>query len=285
MKKIGILVDSSATCQPKIFENTVIEWIPLHLTYIKENIDILDTESNIQKYKVFEKISNGESWKTSQASLGEISQKYKEMLTRYERIVYIPITENLSSMMNTSIIVSKDEEFAKKVTVIKNVSLAAQAIKEIAINLSEKIQKNELKNVEEVVREFDKLKTQTYIGIIPSDLKSLSSGGRAVKLIGTVLNIFKTKLLIRWVEKPEKEALGRTVSGLTERVVKKINEEFSGKKFHLIITGLTKFADKNLNMIGKIFKENNINFSVEPIPHLYPVHSGIETVGFIAWSF
>lgn len=281
--KIGILVDSSATCQPELFKDTVIEWIPLHITYLNE-IDILDTTENINKYKVFERIEQDEEWKTSQASPGELENKYDAMLSKYDHIVHIPITENLSSMMSTAMMVANEERYKGKVTIIHNKTVAAQGIKEIALHLSELIKNDTLKTASAVVKEFNHYSHAMYIALIPSDLKKLASGGRAVKIISTILNMFKTKTLIRWKEKPEKEAMGRTISGLMEKVIRNVEEGFNGT-YHFILTSSPMRNEKNRQAAIQVLKENNIQFVEEPIPHLYPVHAGVETIGFIVTPF
>lgn len=280
--KIGILVDSSATAEPAIFNGTFVECLPLHLTYGSE-LDLLDTAENMEKHRVYERIKAGEIWKTSQASPGEVALRYEKMLKKYDHIIHIPITENLSSMLGTALIVASEDRFAEKVTVIKNRALAAQAVAIMALHLSALIKNETLQTPEMVIEEFERRLHAFYIGIIPGDLKRLASGGRATKIASSILNIFKTKVLIRWQEKPEKEGMGRTVGSLTEKAVKGMKEQFGHQKFHLILTTVPHFNDKNQKVVLEILKDNQIKCIKQPIPHLYPVHAGLDTVGFIAY--
>ncbi|ATZ16440.1 DegV family protein with EDD domain [Entomoplasma freundtii] len=280
--KIGILVDSSATADPTIFTKTLVECLPLHLTYGAE-VDILDTPENMEKHQVYESIKQGAVWKTSQASPGEVAQRYEKMLKKYDHVIHIPITDNLSSMLGTALIVSRENRFVDKVTVIKNNTLAAQAISLMALHLSTLIKEGVLETPEMVVDEFYKMATVFYIGIIPGDLKRLASGGRATKIASSILNVFKTKVLIRWQEKPEKEGMGRTVGSLTDKAVRGMKELFPNQKFHVILTTVPIYNEKNRKAAAAVLKEEKIKYSKEPIPHLYPVHAGLETVGFIAY--
>ncbi|SYV95350.1 degV-like protein, partial [Mycoplasma putrefaciens] len=195
--KIGLLVDSASTYDASIFKETNIELIPLHIV-MPDNTEFLDTNSNVVDNKILERVANGENVKTSQASIGELEQKYQELLKKYDHVVHIPITKNLSSMLQTASLVSQDEKFIDKVTVYQNTDLAAQAISEIALRLDQALKDGSVSTVQQAIEFIDQNKEKVYVSIIPGDLKKLSSGGRATGIITTVLNIFKTKLLIVW---------------------------------------------------------------------------------------
>ncbi|WP_026389195.1 DegV family protein [[Acholeplasma] multilocale] len=277
--KIGILVDSAATATPKVFNDTVVSWIPLHVTF-PDNTDMLDTQELIEKNNVYSRIENGENIKTSQASPGELENKYDELLKEYDHIVHIPITANLSSMLQTAFMTANDDKYEGKVTVFQNEDMAAQGIKEVALHVSALIQNGTLTTPEQVVEEITKFKEAMYLGIIPGDLRKLSSGGRGTGVLTSVLNMFKTKVLIRWTSKPEKEAMGRTFSGVLEKVIDRVNQDYKdGYNFIFVRTPLTSV--KTYMSIKGILDEAGIKYSEEFIPSIYTVHAGVETVGFI----
>ncbi|WP_027063027.1 DegV family protein [Mesoplasma seiffertii] len=276
--KIGILIDSAATSNPKEIEGTQIEWIPLHVTF-PNNTDMLDTLENIEKHDVLNRIANGEMLKTSQASPGELEAKYDEMLTKYDHVVHIPIPGNLSSMLQTAFMTARDEKYAGKVSVYDNNDIAAMGITEMALALNEKTISGELDTPEKMLNYIEENKHATYVGIIPGDLKKLASGGRATGIIATVLNIFKTKLLIRWAAKPEKEAIGRTYSGLTEKVIAHIEKDYKDS-YRLVFMSTPLTSAKTCANIRETLNNSNIKFTEAMVPSIYTVHAGVESVAF-----
>ncbi|AVP49717.1 DegV family protein [Williamsoniiplasma luminosum] len=278
--KIGILIDSSAIIEANNFEGTNIEVIPLHITSA-DGIDILDTPANVKKINFWELIKNGKQFKTSQASPGELEVKYHEMLKKYDHIIHIPITGNLSSMLSTAMVVAKSDEFKNTVTVIENKTIAGQAIREMALYLNAQIQNGNLKTPEEVVKEYDYHLDNVYISILPSDLRSLASGGRAKTVISSVLNILKTKVLIRWQEKPEKQAIGRSIHSIMNKVIETVQNEFKDRNPRVIFLCSQLASQKYIDAVNEAFNEAKIKFTTEPISALYPIHAGIETLGFV----
>ncbi|ATZ17051.1 fatty acid-binding protein DegV [Williamsoniiplasma luminosum] len=278
--KIGILIDSSAIIDANNFEGTNIEVIPLHITSA-DGIDILDTPANVKKINFWELIKNGKQFKTSQASPGELEVKYNEMLKKYDHVIHIPITGNLSSMLSTAMVVARSDEFKNTVTVIENKTIAGQAIREMALYLNGQIQNEKLKTPEEVVKEYDYHLDNVYISILPSDLRSLASGGRAKTVISSVLNILKTKVLIRWQEKPEKQAIGRSIHSIMNKVIETVQNEFKGRNPRVIFLCSQLASQKYIDAVNEAFNQAKIKFTTEPISALYPIHAGIETLGFV----
>ncbi|AJM72098.1 DegV family protein [Mycoplasma yeatsii] len=279
--KIGILIDSSSIYDVSKLKDTNIDLLPLHIV-MPDNSEILDSESGVTKNNILKRVDDGENIKTSQASPGELEQKYSEMLKEYDHIIHIPITKNLSSMLQTALLVSNDEKFVDKVTVYENTDLAAQGISLIALELSKAIQNNEIKTPTEAIKFIDKNKSRVYVSIIPGDLKRLLSGGRALGILTSVLNILKTKLLMVWGKEPKKEAFGRTYSSLTERVIKNLKDKYNDSEFELFVLKTPLTNEKTFSIVKKTLDEAKVKFSDDVVPNIYTVHAGIDTIAFIA---
>jgi fatty acid-binding protein DegV len=100
--KYGILVDSGGIIiDDNAIKNTNIHVIPLHVI-LGDKTEFLDTPENIKKYDVFTRVSNKEEITTSMASPGELEVKYDEMLKKYDHILHITITPNLSGMKDVA---------------------------------------------------------------------------------------------------------------------------------------------------------------------------------------
>jgi|GEM_PF-921957 len=192
-QKIGILIDTAAGDDFQLYENTVIALLPLHIIF-EDETDIIDTPQNLIETNFYQRVADGENVRTSQASPGELQAKYEEMLKTYDYIIHLPIPGNLSSMYQTSLMVAK--EFANKVKVIEH-SMAANGIKECALVLDQQIKNGTLNSIEAIEDFLKTYEEEMYLGIVPGDLKKLARGGRAVGIIQTILNVFKTKVLIK----------------------------------------------------------------------------------------
>ncbi|WP_434324140.1 DegV family protein [Mycoplasma capricolum] len=279
--KFGILVDSAAIYDPIEFKGTIIDVIPLHIVF-PNNDEYLDINSIVNQEKILEKVSEGINIKTSQASPGELEQKYDELLEKYDHIIHIPITNNLSSMLQTATLVSQDEKYKNKVTVYQNNDLAAQAIAYTALSLAKAIKSNKVKTVEQAIKFIDNFKEKVLIAIIPGDLKKLSSGGRAKGVITTVLNLLKTKLLIVWAKEPKKEAIGRTYNSLIEKLIKNLSNKFKKNKYKLYFLSTPLTSSKTVEIVKQILSDKKVKFIHGYVPNIYTIHAGIETIGFVA---
>ncbi|QVK05763.1 DegV family protein [Mycoplasma mycoides] len=279
--KFGILVDSAAVYDPAEFKNTIIDVIPLHIVF-PNNDEYLDIKNIVEQEKILEKVSMGENIKTSQASPGELEKKYDELLEQYEHIIHIPITNNLSSMLQTATLVSQDEKYKDKITVYQNNDLAAQGIALTALSLAKAIKSNKIKTAQQAIDFIDDFKEKVLIAIIPGDLKKLSNGGRAKGVITTVLNLLKTKLLIIWAKEPKKEAIGRTYNSLIEKLIKNLSNKFKKNKYKLYFLSTPLTSSKTVEIVKQILSDEKINFVHGNVPNIYTIHAGVETIGFVA---
>ncbi|UKS53927.1 DegV family protein [Mycoplasma feriruminatoris] len=279
--RFGILVDSAAIYDPIEFKDTIIDVIPLHIVF-PNNDEYLDINSIVDQEKILERVSDGANIKTSQASPGELEKKYDELLEKYEHIIHIPITNNLSSMLQTATLVSQDEKYKDKVTVYQNNDLAAQGIGYTALALAKAIEENKVQTVEQVIEFIDNYKEKVLIAIIPGDLKKLSNGGRAKGVIATVLNLLKTKLLIIWAKEPKKEAIGRTYNSLIEKLIKNLSDKFKKNKYKLYFLSTPLTSSKTVDIVKQILTDEKVNFVHGKVPNIYTIHAGIETIGFVA---
>ncbi|QBQ08081.1 fatty acid-binding protein DegV [Spiroplasma gladiatoris] len=278
--KIGILVDSSTGLEPSKLTNTNIEVIPLHIIINSEN-DILDVKEQREKNKIYEQIQNGVNVTTSQASPGELIVKYEEMLMKYDHIIHLPIPSNLSGMAQTAVMVSKDEEFLGKVTVV-NHFLAANLLGRLVFQLNE-MTKNENLTIEQYLEKIDDWSKKSVIYLIPSDLKKLAKGGRAQSLLLSVLKLLKQKIAIQWGEKPKKVAMGRTIASIIDKLLDNINTNFS-KEIKLIFVHTEIISNKFLTQIKEKLELIKIDYDDEIIPTPFPCHSGLDTIGFLIYE-
>lgn len=198
-KKIAILTDSSAGFTTAEIKKLGIHVIPLHIILNNET-DILDTKEEIKKYHFYKIVKTG-TIKTSQASTGELMAKYDEILKTYDEIIHYPIAEKLSSQYATAYTLSQDKQYLGKVHLVRN-HTAAFALKTLVIYANELAKQN--LTVKEIITKTNALEQKTYMAMIPGNLERLSKGGRVGKVLLSLINLFKIKILIQWGEYPKK---------------------------------------------------------------------------------
>jgi fatty acid-binding protein DegV len=69
---------------------------------------------------LFDKIKNGQSFKTSSTPLGILINKIEEMLEKYEKVVFFPICAGLSTQYNAAKMI--EEDYNGRFVVVKTVS-------------------------------------------------------------------------------------------------------------------------------------------------------------------
>ncbi|PPE06748.1 DegV family protein [Mesoplasma corruscae] len=279
--KIGILIDSSSVYDPKIFEGTCVEVLPLHINLANDK-DFLDNIENFKKYEVLKLLNDDGEAKTSQASPGEVEKKYDEMLKKYDHIIHIPLANNLSSMFQTSLMVANDEKFEGKVTIYFNEKMAAQVVERAVLRLSEKLKSFEIKNLKEVKAFLDDWYENCMTIFIPGDLKRMANSGRAKSMLVSVLSFLKVKVVMRWNSKPTKEGVFRTYSSVAEKISEIYLKEF-GSNFKIVFARSELAKSKTIDLIRNEFNNKKIKFEEELMPNIFLVHGGVESLAFLVF--
>lgn len=106
MKKICILTDCTADLTKELYEKNNIEVLPLYVTIggktYSDGIDIT-TEEMYEKVKEF-----GELPRSSAIPPAIFEEKFKELLTEYEQVIYMGIGSGFSGTYNSAFAASHD---------------------------------------------------------------------------------------------------------------------------------------------------------------------------------
>jgi DegV family protein with EDD domain len=276
--KYGILVDSGGIIiDDNAIKNTNIHVIPLHVI-LGDKTEFLDTPENIKKYDVFTRVSNKEEITTSMASPGELEVKYDEMLKKYDHILHITITPNLSGMKDVALMVTQDEKYTGKVTVIDHFT-AANGIKYLALKMDEMI-KSGITDLEEFKKIADVASDKIFLGLIPGDIKKLHRGGRGKGALISLLKFVKTKFLIQWGEKPKNIGISRTLKGIIEKTMT-AGHKMSGDDADIILVSTIQTDPAYIELAKKEIQQRGFTYTQENIPSIYGCHAGTETLGVI----
>ncbi|AUM62951.1 DegV family protein [Spiroplasma monobiae] len=276
--KIGILVDSSTGFVEKEHNTKVLKVMPLHLI-VNDKDDYYDTPEIVKEKNLIKILGEGNKTTTSQASPGELMNKYDEMLKEFDHIIHMTIPSNLSGMHQTALMTANDDDYKGKVTVIENF-LAANCAQLLALKFAEMVEEG-IEDPKAFQEESDKWTKGSFTSIIPSDLQKMSKGGRANSLLITMLKMMKTKVAIQWLEKPKKLGMGRTYAAVLDKMVSAIKKEIKGA-FKLLFVSLPEANKTHMDSIRNYLSTNGVKFTEAKIPNVYPWHAGIDTIGLIA---
>ncbi|ARU91160.1 DegV family protein [Spiroplasma clarkii] len=275
--KIGILVDSSAGLQSENLNGTNIEVLPLQIV-LSDELSFPDTPENNEKHQTLKIVSEGGKVTTSQASPGEVIEKYEAMLKKYDHLIHITISENLSSMKQTAMMVANDDQFKGKVTILEHCH-AANVIGELALKFN-KMSDNKNVKIEDFQKESDQWMKHSASVIIPGDLSRLSKGGRAKSILFSILKMLKTKLAIMWGYKPSKIVMGRTVGSLLPKI-KVAVEKKCGKNIQVFFLYTPFTSEKLIEAVKTELAELKLAYSEKFVPMPFVCHAGTETIAFI----
>ncbi|AGM25445.1 DegV family protein [Spiroplasma chrysopicola] len=278
-KKIAILTDSSAGFTDKEAKKYGIFVLPLHIILDNE-IDIYDTDENREKFNFIETVRSGIT-KTSQASNGELMQKYDEILKDYDEIIHYPIAEKLSSQYATAYTISQEEDYKGKVHVVRN-HTAAFALKQLVIYAQSLVAEN--KTVEEIISKTNEFEKESYMAMIPGSVDRLAKGGRVGKILISLISLLKIKVLIQWGETPKKIGTSRTINSLIETLVESFKNFASKVKetYQIFVLKTAECSPKIWDLTVQKLSELNVSYKIEDIAPIFLAHAGLDTIAVIA---
>lgn len=186
MKRVGIVTDSHGGISLLQAGKLGVEVVPMPFYF---GDDCYYEGVSISRGEFFERLNNGESVSTSQPSPEAVMEAWREALTEYEKVLYMPISSGLSGSCNTARMLAEEEEFEGKVFVVDNGRVATPMHRSI-LDALELIEEGFSAEETKIMLETSGNKMSIYIAV--ETLEHLKKGGRitpATAAIGTVLNI------------------------------------------------------------------------------------------------
>ncbi len=186
MRKTGIVTDSHSGISQEEAKRLGIFVLPMPFymngTCYYEGI-------NITREEFLERLGRLEDISTSQPSPESVMELWDKVLSEYEDILYIPISSGLSGSCQTAMMLAQEDNYAGKVYVIDNGSVATPLHQSI-LDALELLDAG--CSAAEVKARMEAVKTRAGIYIAVDDLKYLKHGGRisaGVALVGGLLNV------------------------------------------------------------------------------------------------
>ena len=115
MSKVIVVTDSNSGITPDEAKMLGVEVLPMPF-YINEQMYYENIDLTQEQF--YEKLAAGGDIKTSMPLVGDVTDKWDELLKEYDEIVYIPMSSGLSSSCETAYMLSQD--YDGKVQVVNN---------------------------------------------------------------------------------------------------------------------------------------------------------------------
>lgn len=235
MSKVAIMTDSNSGITQAESKELGVYVLPMPF-YIDEQMYYEDIDLTQEQF--YEKLSQDCEITTSMPLVGDVTDKWEELLKEYDEIVYIPMSSGLSSSCETAYMLSK--EYDGKVQVVNNQRISV-TMRQSVMDAVELMKRG--KNASEIKEILEAEKFESSIYIMLDTLYYLKKGGRitpAAAALGTLLKL-KPVLQIQG-EKLDAFAKARTVKQakniMIETMKKDFQERFNspdGAKMHLEI--------------------------------------------------
>jgi len=213
MKKIGLVIDEGADLPKEIIEKNQIATIPIKMDW--PDIENLPGENTFQKMREAEKRGIKSFGKTSQPSPKDFLDSFKKQLEKFDKILCLALTSKLSGTYNSAI-QAKDllePEQKERIFVVDtlNITCGEALLVLKAIDLI-----NEGEDVEEIIKELEKLIPRVRLYGMLEEIKWLEASGRI------------SHTLANWVRRMQKIGF-RPIIGIKKGVIKAIGIKAGAK--------------------------------------------------------
>lgn len=223
MSKVVIVTDSNSGITQAEAKELGVVVLPMPF-YINEEMFYEDIDLTQEQF--YERLAEEGDIKTSMPLVGDVTDKWDELLKEYDEIVHIPMSSGLSSSCETAYMLSQD--YDGKVQVVNNQRISVTMRQSV---MDAKAMADAGKSAEEIKEILEEEKFNSSIYIMVDTLEYLKKGGRitpAAAALGTLLKL-KPVLQIQG-EKLDAFAKARTVKQAKSIMIEAMKADFE-KRF------------------------------------------------------
>lgn len=223
MSRVVVVTDSNSGITQAEAKELGVVVMPMPF-YINEEMFYEDIDLTQEQF--YAKLTEGGDIKTSMPLVGDVTDKWDELLKEYDEIVYIPMSSGLSSSCETAYMLSQD--YDGKVQVVNNQRISVTMRQSV---LDAKAMADSGRTAEEIKDILEDEKFNSSIYIMVDTLTYLKKGGRitpAAAALGTLLKL-KPVLQIQG-EKLDAFAKARTVKQAKSIMIEAMKSDFE-KRF------------------------------------------------------
>lgn len=223
MSRVVVVTDSNSGITQAEAKELGVVVMPMPF-YINEEMFYEDIDFTQEQF--YAKLAEGGDIKTSMPLVGDVTDKWDELLKEYDEIVYIPMSSGLSSSCETAYMLSQD--YDGKVQVVNNQRISVTMRQSV---LDAKAMADSGKTAGEIKDILEDEKFNSSIYIMVDTLTYLKKGGRitpAAAALGALLKL-KPVLQIQG-EKLDAFAKARTVKQAKNIMIEAMKSDFQ-KRF------------------------------------------------------
>ncbi len=223
MSRVVIVTDSNSGITQAEAKELGVVVLPMPF-YINEEMFYEDIDLTQEQF--YEKLAEGGDIKTSMPLVGDVTDKWDELLKEYDDIVHIPMSSGLSGSCETAYMLSQD--YDGKVQVVNNQRISVTMRQSV---MDAKTMADAGKSAEEIKEILEEEKFNSSIYIMVDTLEYLKKGGRitpAAAALGTLLKL-KPVLQIQG-EKLDAFTKARTVKQAKSIMIEAMKADFK-KRF------------------------------------------------------
>ncbi|ABC01867.1 DegV family protein [Mycoplasma capricolum] len=274
--KIAVLTDSSFDGKVSDYQDLYV--IPLMIV-TQDNQTYYDDE-NLSKDK-FYNLLNTQVLKTSQTTPGDMLKMWDELLTKYDQVVFLPISKGLSGQYNTFKMLQQTEEKYENKVFVCDTSAVSVVMQEVVNKVFMWIKEN--KTGQEISELVEKLADDFLTYIIPKNLDTLKQGGRISPAAAALAKILKITPILKYDGSIDKQSTARTFKKALKESLNLLKEQIQGLK--TIDISYSRTDEKTLEMIKTIIKEEQLEIRLESeLTNVIASHTGTDTIALVAWK-
>lgn len=223
MSRVVVVTDSNSGITQAEAKELDVVVMPMPF-YINEEMFYEDIDLTQEQF--YAKLAEGGDIKTSMPLVGDVTDKWDELLKEYDEIVYIPMSSGLSSSCETAYMLSQD--YDGKVQVVNNQRISVTMRQSV---LDAKAMADSGKTAEEIKDILEDEKFNSSIYIMVDTLTYLKKGGRITPAAATLGALLKLKPVLQIQgEKLDAFAKARTVKQAKSIMIEAMKSDFQ-KRF------------------------------------------------------
>lgn len=189
MSKVAILTDSNSGITQSEAAEMGIFVLPMPF-YINE--ELFYEEIDLSQEDFYKKLEEGGTITTSMPLVGNVLDKWDELLEEYDEVVYIPMSSGLSSSCETAIMLADD--YDEKVQVVNNQRISVT----MRLSVTEaKEMADKGKSALEIKEFLEETKMESSIYITVGTLEYLKKGGRLTPAVAAIGSLLKIKPILQ----------------------------------------------------------------------------------------
>ena len=184
MNRVIVVTDSNSGITQSEAKELGVVVMPMPF-YINGQMFYEDIDLTQEQF--YQKLKEGGEIKTSMPLVGDVTDKWDELLKEYDEIVYIPMSSGLSSSCETAYMLSQD--YDGKVQVVNNQRISVTMQQSV---MDAKHLAATGKSAAQIKEILEKEALESSIYLVVDTLKYLKKGGRitpAAALLGSALNL------------------------------------------------------------------------------------------------